>query len=164
MSKLKKLALPLAASITLGTMQPAYAAEEAHSHALNPKGHTSEEVANAESIQIGDEVFTQQDRDEIQEGLRNAQKNANTNSGSGPDTTTYGLGGWIRKGVVYVLKHQKDRLPKKVVPWADKIIAALDYAEAWEVASITQALVSNGVPVDVAYDFAYWAVFIFAPL
>lgn len=164
MSKFKKLALPLAAAMAFGATQPAYAVGETHPHVLQPHGHSSEEIANAESIQIGDEVFTQQDRNEIQEDFKNVQKNATTNNGSGPETTTYGIGSWIRKGVVYVLKHQKDRLPRRVVPWADKIIAALDFAEAWEVGAITQALVSQGVPPDVAYDFAYWAVFIFAPI
>lgn len=145
-------------------MQPAYAVGGTNARALQSKGHNLEEIANAKSIQIGDEVFTQQVRTEVQEDFRNFQKGTTTNNVGKSEVTTYGIGSLVRKAVVYVLKHQKHRLPKKVVPWADKIIAALDFVEAWEVGSIASVLVSQGVPPDVAYDFAYWAVFIFSPV
>lgn len=149
----------------LSSVQPANAATVDSSETLTVDNATSngvsaQEIAAADSIVIGDQEFDAVDRRETRQDVARSIE-TRTVAGEQPQVNPYGVFGWIRKGVSYVLKHQKHRLPKKVQPWADKIIVALDYVEVWEMASIQLALIQQGVPADVAYDFAYWVVFVF---
>ncbi|GAB3947936.1 hypothetical protein GCM10028828_20440 [Corynebacterium tapiri] len=106
-------------------------------------------------------MFTEQDRQDIRREAALSQQQGAAKAGASPEISTYGIGSLVRKGIVQVLRFQKHRLPQKVQPWADKIIYALDYVEAWEVGAIQATLMQKGIPGDVAYDFAYWAVFVF---
>lgn len=158
--KRKIIATTVIATLAFGTIQPADATPE------QPPNSAKQEIADSKTIgqdlagkdefTIGGETFTDEDRTAIR------QEVAEANLGE-PDSqnTQEGIAGWVRKAVLYILRHNKDRLPKKVQPWSGKIVSILEQVEVWEMFSIQVTLIQQGVPPDVAEAFAYWIVFVF---
>lgn len=63
-----------------------------------------------------------------------------------------------KKAVKAALTYGRPYLPKKIQPWAGKIVNLLDQLSATSELGITTFLVSQGLPVDVARATAQWIV------
>lgn len=64
-----------------------------------------------------------------------------------------------KKAVKAALTYGRPYLPKKIQPWADKIVNVLDQLSATSELGIATFLVTQGVPPDVTRAAAQWIVF-----
>lgn len=68
------------------------------------------------------------------------------------------VGTVAKKALKALLKHGIHKVPKRIRPYANKILNVLDQAEAWEIAGLTAAFSRVGIPPDVAAQAATWIV------
>ncbi len=54
------------------------------------------------------------------------------------------------------LRYARGAIPKPIRPYTDKILEALDNANAWTEAALTASFMSAGIPPDVSQQAAWW--------
>lgn len=79
--------------------------------------------------------------------------------GEGPDLGQRNIWTSIaKKAVIQVLRYSVDKLPKKIRPYASKIIKVVDEIDNFQEKAVVAALIHVGIPADVAAATAQWIV------
>lgn len=62
----------------------------------------------------------------------------------------------IKQAAKAALRYGRGAIPKPIRPYTDKILEALDNANAWTEAALTASFMSAGIPPDVSQQAAWW--------
>ncbi|WIK82454.1 MULTISPECIES: hypothetical protein [Micrococcus] len=66
------------------------------------------------------------------------------------------VAGVAKRAIITAFKHGRSYIPKSFRRYTDKIVHVLETTDVWEQSILTAALMSAGLPPDVAADVARW--------
>lgn len=70
--------------------------------------------------------------------------------------TPYVIPTAIKQAAKAALRYGRGAIPKPIRPYTDKILGALDNANAWTEGALTASFMSAGIPPDVSQQAAWW--------
>lgn len=90
------------------------------------------------------------------EGAKAAQAEASRVRGSGLEAGPMWVTSVAKKALIAAFKYGRSYIPKRFLPYTDKIVRVLETTDAWEQSVLTAGLMAAGLPPDLARDIARW--------